>query len=232
MAGSMGGYNSGRWGGRATVEATGCLRLDVNVVARAVREALEKAGAPPLGPGRKPAAMTFTWRWNRNGEAEPFAEVEMALRFEGTAGTARLRYAIQHRSAATGFQDYTVALEAAPCRFGGWRWWWVCPAIWRRCAVLYLPNGGNRFLSRGAYRLAYRSQREDALGRAHLRLARIHKRLGGDYRCASDPLPPKPPRMRWATYERLAERREAADETFDRLWLAGAARIIARTQRR
>ena len=36
----MGGYNSGRWGGRATVEATGCLRLDVNLVMRTVRRAL------------------------------------------------------------------------------------------------------------------------------------------------------------------------------------------------
>ena len=227
----MGGYNSGRWGGRATVEATGCLRLDVNAVARAVRQALERAGAPPLGPGRAPAT-TLGWRWKRDGEPDPFAVVMVALRFDGTTATARLRYAIRHLSAETGPQDYTVAMEAEPCRFGGWRWWWVCPQTRRRCAILYLPNGGRRFLSRGAYRLAYQSQREDTLGRAHRRAARVHRRLGGEYRTSGDPLPPKPPRMRWATYTRLATQREAADEAFSRAWLAGVARIIARAHRR
>lgn len=226
----MGGYNSGRWGGRATVEATGCLRLDVNLVMRTVRRTLEHAGAPPLGPGREPAALALGWRWSKDGTAEPFAAASMALRFDGAHGTARLCYSIRHLSAETGPQDYTVALEAEPCRFGGWRWWWVCPTMWRRCAVLYLPNGGRRFLSRQAYRLAYRSQREDVIGRAHRRAARVHKRLGADYGTTCDPLPPKPPRMRWATYERLVARREAAVDALDAAWLAEAARIVARTR--
>ena len=228
----MGGYNSGRWGGRPTVEATGCLRLDVNLVMRTVRRTLEKAGVPPLGPDRAPAALTHSWRWNKDGEAEPFAVASMALRFEGTHSTARLCYSIRHLSAETGPQDYTVALETEPCRFGGWRWWWVCPVTGRRCAVLYLPNGGKRFLSRGAYRLAYRSQREDAIGRAHRRAARVHRRLGVEYSNACDPLPPKPPRMRRATYERLAARCRAAADALDAAWLVGAERIIARTRRR
>ena len=229
----MGGYNSGRWGGRRTVEATGCLKLDVNAVMRSVRRALDKAGAPPLGPGRALAFPALQWIWTKDDEPEPFAAAEVALRFDGTAGTARLRYSIRHLSAETGPQAYAVAMEATPCRFGGWRWWWVCPETRRRCAVLYLPNGGRWFLSRAAYRLAYQSQREDAIGRAHRQAARVHKRLGGgEHRGSRDPLPPKPPRMRWATYERLAARREAAVDALDAAWLAGAERIIARTRRR
>ncbi len=70
------------------------------------------------------------------------------------------------------------------------------------------------------------------MGRAHRRVARIHRRLGVDYGSRCDPLPPKPPRMRWATYARLAAQRTAADEVFNAAWLAGAARIIAPTPRR
>ena len=75
-----------------------------------------------MGPGSAPATLTFGWRWNRDGEPDPFAAVAMTLRFDGTSGTARLRYTIEHLSAETGAHDYTVAVEAERCRFGDRRW--------------------------------------------------------------------------------------------------------------
>ncbi len=53
--------------------------------------------------------------------------------------------------------EYAVPLIYTTPRFGGLRWWFRCPATWRRCTKLYLPNGGRRFLSRHAYRLRYAS---------------------------------------------------------------------------
>jgi len=66
--------------------------------------------------------------------------------------------------------------------YGGLRWWMLCPRAGRRCGKLYLPNGGTLFLSRGgAYCLAYASQNGSAMDRSHGRLARLCRKMGGDY---------------------------------------------------
>ncbi len=120
-----------------------------------------------------------------------------------------------------------MALEAAPCRFGGVRWWWVCPATGRRTAKLYLPVGGSRFLSRQAYGLAYASQREDRVARAHRRAARVHQRLGGPCRSAFGATPSKPKWMRRGTYERLAAELQEIDAALEEAMERMAARILA-----
>jgi hypothetical protein len=166
------------------------------------------------------------WCWSRDGA--PWAEVEFALRLGARAGEAHLRYDIEHLTRPTGRQDYRVVLVATPCRFGGLRWWWLCPATGRRVAKLYLPNGAQRFLSRGAYGLVYASQAEDRIARAHRRAARIHRRLGSDVRVACGPPPQKPKWMRWRTYGRLAAELDHARAALDEAFLAGAARLLAR----
>jgi hypothetical protein len=74
---------------------------------------------------------------------------------------------------------------------------------------LYLPLGGRHFWSRHAYELAYASQRETKFDRALRRARKLRLSLGGDP--ADDEYPEKPPRMRWATYNRLINRLVAAD---------------------
>jgi hypothetical protein len=120
-----------------------------------------------------------------------------------------------------------VALTTAPCRLGGLRWWWRCPDTGRRCAKLYLPNGGRRLLSRAGHRLAYASQAEDAVTRAHRRAAGIRRRLGGGEGLAGAP-PPRPRGMRRATHERLVAELGEAGRALDRAFLEGAARILRR----
>jgi hypothetical protein len=83
----------------------------------------------------------------------------------------------------------------------------------RRVRKLYLPLGGRHFWSRGAYELAYASQRETKFDRALRRARKLRLRLGGDP--ADDEHPDKPPRMRWATYNRLTDRLVAADAVTD-----------------
>ena len=145
------------------------------------------------------------------------------------APTARARLTLGHQAGrrTTGPWDQLVELEAAPCRFGGARWWWVCPAPGRRAAKLYLPTGGSRFLSRQAYGLAYASQREDEVARAHRRAARLHQCLGSPRRSAFGGTPPKPKWMRWPTYERLAAELQEIDAALEEAMEGMAARLLA-----
>lgn len=216
----MGGMGSGRVAWRPTVESTGALALDVLAVMRPFARALR---------GRTISRdVTFPpfWRqWSRRGE--PWCEVELTLTVAAGAEWAslRLRYDVEHDSAATGPQDYAVALETTRPHFGGRMWWFLCPATGRRCRRLFLPNGGRRFLSRQAYGLGYRSQSAGRMERMQARIGKLCRRLGGEWCVSPYDLPPKPKWMRWATYRRMEAQAWAAEEeiiaefapTFDRL---------------
>ena len=221
----MGGLGSGRPGRRATVEGTAALVLDASAVVRPALEALRRA-APgfAIPEGRWLDLPEGRVAWSRDGE--PWAAAEVGLRLGLNWGVATLRYDIEHLTCATGPQNETVALTTTPCRFGGLRWWWRCPETDRRCAKLLLPNGGRRFLSRGAHGLAYSSQSEDAIMRAHRRAARVHGRLGSDERLACAPAPPRPRGMRRRTYERLVARLGEAETALNKAHLDGALRIL------
>lgn len=176
----MGGIGSGRWGGGPTIESTGALVLDINQITRSVAGQQRAAVAISGSIGRQPYAIGLAIDLADNG-----------------AGTMRVQHAnIRHASADTGPQDYPVALTATPCRFGGRRWWFVCPKTAERVGKLYLPNGGRLFLSRLAYGLGYRSQRIAPAERIHASLARLHGKLGAEYRGLTPGFPPRPKGMR------------------------------------
>jgi len=92
-----------------------------------------------------------------------------------------------------------------PTRFGGRRCWLQCLSCKRGCRVLY---GGHSFRCRRCYGLGYRSQQEPYYQRAVHQADKIRRRLVDQWGCAfdGDEFPPKPKRMRWATYWRLKER--------------------------
>lgn len=221
----MGGMGSGRPGQRATVEGCRSLKLDVNWVTRVVRKKLRD-----LPEGARLEAGPSIWTWTTRGETAPWARVLVTLSLDRWRGEARLLFDIDHASRRTGLQDQTVQMETTECRFGGRRWWWLCPATRRPCATLYLPNGGTRFLSRGqgAYRLAYASQNGDSLERSNGRLTRLHRKMGGSHGHAGDPPPPRPKWMRRRTYDRLMIDWEAQMNRHDGIWMDGAKRLLQR----
>jgi len=92
---------------------------------------------------------------------------------------------------------------------------------------LYLPGGGDRFLSRQAHGLVYASQREDRIARAHRRAARLHQRLGSPQRQAFCGTPAKPRWLRRRTYERLAAELRAIDAWLEEVTERMAARLLA-----
>jgi hypothetical protein len=97
-------------------------------------------------------------------------------------------------------------------RFGGYRWWFLCPRTACRSTKLFLPNGGQYFFSRRAYRLAYDSENEDSLDRLRRKAARLSYQLG-ERSWSFGSLPPtKPKWMRRPTCERkIAEWQSVTD---------------------
>ena len=151
---------------------------------------------------------TVTFRGDRWGE------LAVEVRLDTTDPAAPfMELTHETRDEPTQRIDYRVRLTTTRPRYGGERWWFVCPSSGRRVFKLYLPNGGRWFLCRAAYGLAYQVTREDALSR-HLR------RAGGILAKLGRPeaewwgWAPKPKWMRHRTYERL--RGEASDRRLGR----------------
>jgi hypothetical protein len=94
-----------------------------------------------------------------------------------------------------------ISLTTTRPRFGGTRWWFICPVNGERVGRLYLPPGASQFASRRAYGLAYACQTESICARAARRRRKLLVRLG-DEDAPFGWTPLKPKRMRWATYVR------------------------------
>ena len=229
----MGGIGSGRYGGQATVEGCGSLVLDVDELTRPLRRAMQKLGISEIPDGR---ALELSWRslrWTHDGDTEPWATVEYRLALRSDGGAAWLRYDVDHYSRRTGPQEHRITMATTPCPFGGVRWWWICPATGRWVRKLYLPNGGDRFLSRGpgAYRLAYASQRHGWVDRVHGRSRRLYRRLGEDNYGADGCQPEKPKGMRWRTYNAICDRLEAQEDRLNLNLLRAWQRLDSRARR-
>jgi hypothetical protein len=202
----MGGYGSGRNGGRPTVESA--LRLDVDTMMRwgCIRPGAHLEGELTLN----------------------FYDEELVIKFESRVGNPweswlRLQYTIHDYWTGDPHQiDDKIVLATTRPRFGGVRWWFMCPRLNRRVRKLYLPLGGRQFRSRRAYRLPYSSQRETVHDRAMRRARKLCIRLGGDP--ADDTYPEKPKRMRWSTYNRIMDELTRADRIADERLLILAAR--------
>lgn len=68
-----------------------------------------------------------------------------------------------------------IALEGRPMRYGGRRYYFICPKLGIPCEVL--PSVGGGFASRQAHRLTYRSQSADDLSRLRARADKLERQL-------------------------------------------------------
>lgn len=208
----MGGYGSGRQGGRPTVESG--LTLDIN---RLLRQ-------HAFFPGQHVSGVL---RWSNTRTRESVATIGYEASLVNLEGAwARLHYTADGTA-----KDYRVQLEATPCHYGGLRWWWICPASGLRAGKLYLPSGATMFAARKAYRLGYQSQREGAMDRTHARQARVYRKLGGTYEYHEQPPPRRPKGMHHTTYERLEVELYAAMDAHEAAFITGASTLVGRLQR-
>ncbi len=184
----MGGLTSGRTGGTPTAEGCCSIVLDLDQVLA-------------LRGGRAAFGATL--------ESTARVVFSIRLRFHLGLETGSLRIehaAFQHRSSPIPAASYAIDLVSRSGQLGGRRWLMICPVSGRRVLKVYLPNGGQQFASRAAYRLGYACQRVDKLGNSHRRQAKLFRRLGAAYDGPMTEIPPKPARMHWSTYDQLLAR--------------------------
>jgi hypothetical protein len=117
----------------------------------------------------------------------------------------RLMYGVTAHDGTKISVDELVPFAYTATRFGGRRQWLTCIKCGWYCRKIY---GGRYFRCRQCHRLKYSSQNENSAQRAMLRADRIANRLhdmwGGTTKGKYE-FPPKPKRMRWATYQRLLD---------------------------
>lgn len=208
----MGGFGSGRYGGRPTVESG--LTLDINEL---LRNRIIVPGSQVFG----------SLRWSKSRTNEEIASLSYEARLvDPEDAWVRLSYSVNGV-----LQDYRVELATTPCHYGGRRWWWLCRLSGRRVTKLHLPPGRTLFAARQEYRLAYRSQRGTPLDRSHNRLRRLHYRLGADYEYFEHVRLPRPKGMHCATYKRLTAELYDAMALHNDLFALAAVPILARLQR-
>lgn len=176
----MGGMDSGLTGGGPTVES--CLRLPLSKLMSVRQGSFSWSGEVVHGGTFPHVAKVIGFR--------------VDLRSDALSGDVTLTH-----DAPAGLVSYGIGIEAVEMPLGGVRWWWSCPWSGALCADLFLTQGGHRFASRKALRLAYAVQRMTPRARQITRLRRQRVRLGGSVNVLG-PMPDKPKWMRWRTYDR------------------------------
>jgi hypothetical protein len=167
----MGGPGSGnrypwhRHPKKDTVED--CRSLDAN---RWMREGILKAGVHLAG----------TWAWYRDEQRkERTSSIGYEVCTLGGQPWLRLHYTITPTREPV---DYRIVLATTRPRFGGLRWWFVCPLIvggqpcQRRVGKLHLPPAARSFGCRRCHELTYTSCQES--GRFDGLYASIAARMG------------------------------------------------------
>lgn len=151
----MGGSGSGnhyhwwRHGKKTVVEA--CRSLDAN---RWMREGILRVETRQRG----------LWCWFRDAERN---ETSASISYEVNTTEARPWVRLSYTFTKSGEDfDYKVLLTTTQPRFGGLRWWFICPLVVdgracnRRVSKLYLPPGARYYGCRHCHNLTYTSCQE------------------------------------------------------------------------
>lgn len=186
----MGGFSSGRYRtrNRGTIEAA--LRLDLRVMRR----------QGFLVPG---SAMSGIQRWTRTSTGEETGSVGVTVNLlDPEAGVVEVRFNLNGDP-----RHQEIRLESRPMRYGGRRYYFICPKQGRRCEVLPFADG--LFACRQAGRLTYQSQSASEIDRMRDRARGLEERLWPENGKR---------RPRGRNRERLLEAWERADGAFETMF--------------
>ena len=188
----MGGWGSGRYGGRPTADMS--KKVDLGWMIRTGKATPGQwiSGSLSWSFGGQPAG-SISYVANMEDPQDSY------LRLNFWRGSGDDREQVEQK----------VRLVFTEPNYGGRRWWMICPYKGIRVAKLYMPNGGDRFASRKAWRLAYNSQRVAHRDRPFEKLFRLQRKLG----CPQgfDSYIWKPKGMWQRTFDRHLERFEQLD---------------------
>lgn len=182
----MGGWGSGRQGGRPTADAS--RRIDL---AWMMRKGFAQPGQLRAG------TLSWTCRDRPSGSISYVADMR-----DEAASELRLDYTRGDGADAEKVKQI-IRLTFTEPNYGGRRWWMICPYQHNRVAKLYMPPGGDRFAGRRAWRLGYASQRCAPRDVPFERLFKLQSKLG----CTQGwEQPIRRPKGMWKrTYDRLRQ---------------------------
>jgi hypothetical protein len=161
------------------------LKLDLNCLIR--------DGGAKTGELRH---RSISWRRARSRNMISSASIETDLR-PGQRGWLTI---------TSGQFEQRIQLCSLARTFGGVQWYFVCPAMACRASVLWMPPGGDRFLSRRAWgrHVAYGSQFATRYDRALTAFQRLRYQLGApQYVSIFRGVPPRRKWMRSTTYDKI-----------------------------
>ena len=203
----MGGFGSGRSGGRPTVEDG--LTIDICMM---LRRGWVKAGRAGTG------SQTWSCRGERIASVSHRYDLSDPDQAEMT-----LFYTRTPRDGPPEKVEQQIRLVYTNPNYGGRRWWMLCPFSGRRVGKLHLPPAGNRFASRLKWRLAYQSQRSARSFRPFDKLFRLQRKLGSPE--GYDNWLRRPKGMWKRTFERHLERYMQLDEPCSAMMLSFEERL-------
>lgn len=186
----MGGYGSGRPGGKRKAEHLRSICVN----------RLYQAGH--LKPGNFAG-----WEWRRDGEQVA------SIGTRGEAARLRLVYRVTPEGEDPEDIDMPINIDWTPCHLGGTRPFFICPGVvngrecYRRVAKLFLAR--RYFLCRHCHRVAYACQSETPADRAMRAANKLRMAMGGEPGLGS--YVRKPKGMHWATYARHMDKIERGD---------------------
>ena len=176
----MGGSGSGRqyrWDSKITTESQ--HRIDIRW--------LKKQGyLRPISFG--------SLSWSRRGEQTG------SIGFRMEEDRMVLNYRHRPHGGEWESVEQEVFFDETPCRYGGFRTWFLCPQCWKRVALLY--GAGKYFLCRHCCNLTYGSQHESPPFRLMRKARKIRARLGASKNLI-EPILFKPKNMHQKTFDRL-----------------------------
>ena len=155
----MGGYGSGRCSDRLSTDE--CLRLSLS---QFKARGMLKRGCM--------ARREFVW----SSDGEVMARATVTVDIDCLEPYPQITIEGYRQGGAI---DCRLQLVSAPMRFGGERWYAVCPITGRRSTTLVLPAGRSRFASVQGWGVAYGSQREAPIYRAYRAVEKAERRLLG-----------------------------------------------------
>lgn len=206
----MGGWGSGRTGGRPTVEDGLLINLPSMMKRGWVRDCTARSGS---------------LQWSSRGEQ--FASI--GYHYDMT-DTSYAHLTLNYTRTPPGEQPEKVVqrigLTTTYPNFGGRRWWLICPYTGERGTKLYKPAGGDRFAGRAAWRLGYHSQRVAERDKPFEKLFKLQRKLGCDQGWEAGLRRPKG--MWDRTYQRYCERYWELDAQCAGEMVSTLARLRAR----
>lgn len=207
----MGGYGSGRRGGRQTAEQ--CRSLNI--------AALKRGGCLKAG-------WRGGWCWTLDGQEQ----ARVSLRAE------KDRIVLDYNVHLFGGEwepiTQPVRITYSDCHFGGQRPYFLCPGVLsgthcsRRVGKLFA--GGRYFLCRHCYNITYSSQSEASHDRLLRRANKLRMALGGAPGTAHL-IPFKPKGMWQRTYDRKRFEIEWCENQADQLFLSKFAQLLSAEER-